>query len=414
MEKAIICALDLGDTSIRYKMDELKNLANACDIEVIYEIIQKAKEINNAYYVGSGKVDEIKMAINTLNADIVIFNNELSPAQIRNLEKKLDCKIIDKTLLILDIFAKRANTKESILEVELAQLKYMLPRLVGLRSSLSRQGGGFNAKGPGEKKIELDRRHIEAQIYKLKQELSKIIKDKEIRKNKRLNDNIPLVALVGYTNAGKSATMNTLINQFSDNQNKDVFEKNMLFATLNTSVRRLKTHTKQEFLLSDTVGFVSDLPHHLVNSFKSTLDEIKDADLLLHVVDISNPFYEDQIKTTNECLADINANNIETIYVFTKADLLENQFFPYYENSILISNKTNQNIDLLVNKIKELLFKDNTIVDLFIPYEESYVLPKLENIALVYNKNNIDNGILAKAELSKKLLFEYSKYIYKK
>ena len=169
MEKAIICALDLGDTSIRYKMDELKNLANACDIEVIYEIIQKAKEINNAYYVGSGKVDEIKMAINTLNADIVIFNNELSPAQIRNLEKKLDCKIIDKTLLILDIFAKRANTKESILEVELAQLKYMLPRLVGLRSSLSRQGGGFNAKGPGEKKIELDRRHIEAQIYKLKQ-----------------------------------------------------------------------------------------------------------------------------------------------------------------------------------------------------------------------------------------------------
>ena len=412
MEKAVLVGLDLNN-NIEYKMEELKNLAEACCIETVFIIIQKANEINNAFYVGSGKVKEIKMACNTYDADIVIFNNELSPAQIRNLEDELDIKVIDRSLLILDIFAKRANTKESILEVELAQLKYMLPRLQGLRKSLSRQGGGFNAKGPGEKKIELDRRHIEGEISKLKNEIAKINRSKETQKRRRLNENIPLVALVGYTNAGKSATMNTILSKYMNNEEKLVYEENMLFATLNTSVRRVKLKSNQEFLLSDTVGFVSDLPHHLVNSFKSTLNEVLDATLLLHIVDISNPFYKSQIETTNEVLASLGANHINTIYVFTKSDKLTEEFFPPYPNSILISNKNFENIDLLMNTIKDTLYPDNEILDLFIPYEKSSLLSLLERRACIYKKSHNDLGTIVKAEIGHELLSQFYPYLLK-
>ena len=412
MEKAVLVGLDLNN-NIEYKMEELKNLAEACCIETVFIIIQKANEINNAFYVGSGKVKEIKMACNTYDADIVIFNNELSPAQIRNLENELDIKVIDRSLLILDIFAKRANTKESILEVELAQLKYMLPRLQGLRKSLSRQGGGFNAKGPGEKKIELDRRHIEGEISKLKNEIAKINRSKETQKRRRLNENIPLVALVGYTNAGKSATMNTILSKYMNNEEKLVYEENMLFATLNTSVRRVKLKSNQEFLLSDTVGFVSDLPHHLVNSFKSTLNEVLDATLLLHIVDISNPFYKSQIETTNEVLASLGANHINTIYVFTKSDKLTEEFFPPYPNSILISNKNFENIDLLMNTIKDTLYPDNEILDLFIPYEKSSLLSLLERRACIYKKSHNDLGTIVKAEIGHELLSQFYPYLLK-
>lgn len=412
MEKAVLVGLDLNN-NIEYKMAELKNLAEACCIETVFVIVQKATEINNAFYVGSGKVKEIKMACNTYDADIVIFNNELSPAQIRNLENELDIKVIDRSLLILDIFAKRANTKESILEVELAQLRYMLPRLQGLRKSLSRQGGGFNAKGPGEKKIELDRRHIEGEISKLKNEISKINRSKETQKRRRLNENIPLVALVGYTNAGKSATMNTILSKYMNNEEKLVYEENMLFATLNTSVRRVKLKSNQEFLLSDTVGFVSDLPHHLVNSFKSTLNEVLDATLLLHVVDISNPFYKSQIDTTNEVLTSLGADYINTIYVFTKSDKLTEEFFPPYPNSILISNKNLENIDLLMNTIKDTLYPDNEILDLFIPYEKASLLSILERKACIYKKSHNDLGTIVKVEIGQELLPQFYPYLLK-
>lgn len=412
MEKAVLVGLDLNN-NIEYKMAELKNLAEACCIETVFVIVQKATEINNAFYVGSGKVKEIKMACNTYDADIVIFNNELSPAQIRNLENELDIKVIDRSLLILDIFAKRANTKESILEVELAQLKYMLPRLQGLRKSLSRQGGGFNAKGPGEKKIELDRRHIEGEISKLKNEIAKINRSKETQKRRRLNENIPLVALVGYTNAGKSATMNTILSKYMNNEEKLVYEENMLFATLNTSVRRVKLKSNQEFLLSDTVGFVSDLPHHLVNSFKSTLNEVLDATLLLHVVDISNPFYKSQIDTTNEVLTSLGADHINTIYVFTKSDKLTEEFFPPYPNSILISNKNLENIDLLMNTIKDTLYPDNEILDLFIPYEKASLLSILERKACIYKKSHNDLGTIVKVEIGQELLPQFYPYLLK-
>ena len=289
----------------------------------------------------------------------------------------------------------------------------MLPRLRGLRKSFTRQGGGFNAKGPGEKKIELDRRHIEGEISKLKNEIAKINRSKDTQKSRRLNENIPLVALVGYTNAGKSATMNTILSKYMNNEEKLVYEENMLFATLNTSVRRVKLKSNQEFLLSDTVGFVSDLPHHLVNSFKSTLNEVLDATLLLHIVDISNPFYKSQIETTNEVLASLGANHINTIYVFTKSDKLTEEFFPPYPNSILISNKNFENIDLLMNTIKDTLYPDNEILDLFIPYEKSSLLSILERKACIYKKSHNDLGTIVKAEIGHELLSQFYPYLLK-
>ncbi len=395
---------------IKYKMDELKNLVESCLMEVVYEITQKAQEINKATYVGTGKVSEIKTAINTLDADIVVFNNELSPAQIRNLEKQLDIKVIDRSLLILDIFARRAQTKEAMLEVELAQLKYMLPRLAGLNSSLSRQGGGFNAKGPGEKKLELDRRIIEKNIIKIQKELKIINIQHDNQKRKRLDQNIPIVALVGYTNAGKSATMNNLINRSNQKQDKLVFEENLLFATLSTSARKITLETKQSFILIDTVGFVSELPHHLVNSFKQTLSEILDAKLIIHVVDSSNEYYPQHIETTNEVLESIGCKDIDTIYAFNKADLLSNQFFPEYPNSILMSTKTNQNIDLLLNMIKETIFNDNQIVTLYFPYENANSLAQLEGKAKIIKKIHNDYGTTVKVEISSSLLEKYYKF----
>lgn len=412
MERAILVALDLNDLTA-YKMDELKNLAESSEMEVVYEITQKVKEINPAFYVGSGKVKEIKTAVNCCEADIVIFNDELSPAQIRNLESALDTKVIDRSLLILDIFARRAFTKESQLEVELAQLKYMLPRLSGLSGSLSRQGGGFNAKGPGEKKIELDRRKIEKQIVQLKKELESVDREHDTQKQRRLDLNLPIVALVGYTNAGKSATMNTLVTKFMDDESKLVFEKDMLFATLSTSVRRVELDKSRVFLLIDTVGFVSDLPHHLVSSFKTTLNQILDASLLIHVVDASNPYFENQIKTTNEVIKSLKAEAIPMMYVFNKADLLTTQFFPEYPNSLLVSNKTGQNIDLLVNRIKEQVFNNHEIVMMFIPYEESESLAYLENKTEILGKEFQDQGVKVKVDLPNSLLSKYGKYILK-
>ena len=221
------------------------------------------------------------------------------------------------------------------------------------------------------------------------------------------------MALVGYTNAGKSATMNTILSKYMNNEEKLVYEENMLFATLNTSVRRVKLKSNQEFLLSDTVGFVSDLPHHLVNSFKSTLNEVLDATLLLHVVDISNPFYKSQIDTTNEVLASLGADYINTIYVFTKSDKLTEEFFPPYPNSILISNKNLENIDLLMNTIKDTLYPDNEILDLFIPYEKASLLSILERKACIYKKSHNDLGTIVKVEIGQELLPQFYPYLLK-
>ncbi|HSP23335.1 MAG TPA: GTPase HflX, partial [Planococcus sp. (in: firmicutes)] len=293
MEKAILVGVQLQqDLHFEYEMEELRNLAEACEVEVVGEVMQNLDRIHPATYVGKGKVEEIKAFYEEAEANLIIFNDELSPSQIRNLEEELECKVIDRTMLILDIFSRRAKTREAQVQVELAQLQYMLPRLVGLRASLGRQGGGssggFSNRGAGETKLELDRRKIEDQLSKLHKELEHIRAQRETQRKQRTRTGTPVVSLVGYTNAGKSTIMNGMLAKTGQGEEKKVFEKDMLFATLDTSVRKIVLEDHKHFLLSDTVGFVSKLPHHLVKAFRSTLEEARNSDLLLHVVDVSN------------------------------------------------------------------------------------------------------------------------------
>lgn len=410
MDKAVLVGINLHEyIDINYQLDELENLANSCNIEVTYKIIQDILPTPN-FYVGSGKLDEIKMAAVDSDSSIVIFNDELTPAQLKNLENALELKVIDRSLLILNIFSSRANTHESALEVELAQLKYMLPRLVGLSSSLSRQGSGFNAKGPGEKKIELDRRLIQNNIVKIRKKLDEINKSKENMKNKRKNTGIPSVCLVGYTNAGKSSLMNRLVEEFGFIKSKTVYAEDQLFATLSTSVRHIILNDNTDFILSDTIGFISKLPHHLIESFKTTLSEVMSADLILHVVDVSNKYYTEQIKVTNNVLKSLNVT-APMIYVFNKCDLLDEQFFPEYDNSIIVSVKSNQNIYLLINKIKEYILNDYKIAVLHIPYSDYKMVNSLYTDEHIINIKELDEYVLVEAKIKNKNLHLYEKFI---
>ena len=360
IQRAILVGVDLNnDKNFDYSVEELKNLAEACSVEVADVLTQKLERVNSAHYIGSGKVEEVAHLVAKNDANLVIFNDELSPSQIRNLEHELQCKVIDRTILILDIFASRAKTREAQLQVEVAQLKYMMPRLIGLNASLSRQAGGIGSKGPGEKKLELDRRRIEEQIHKLNKELDALVLARQNQRKLRKKNATPVVALVGYTNAGKSTTMNALLNVSNAEADKSVFEKNMLFATLETSTRQIQLPDNKQFLLTDTVGFVSKLPHQLVKAFRSTLEEVTEADLLLHVVDLSHPEFQAQIEITNKVLDELGVKETPMVYVYNKADLVDNEFTPSTQEAVRISAKNLTNIDTLINSIKSHLLQSN-------------------------------------------------------
>ncbi|MCL2521421.1 MAG: GTPase HflX [Erysipelotrichales bacterium] len=413
MEKALLVFLDSEDPflPINYQIEELKNLAEASLISVVDIIIQKKSKPTPNFLIGRGKVEEIKNNISEQEIEIVIFNDELSPAQIKNLERELDVKIIDRSVLILDIFAKRAQTKEAMLEIELAQLRYFLPRLVGLTNSLSRQGGtsgSFSAKGPGEKKLELDRRRIYNQINRLEKELAKVHNEKKASAKRRNKSSTPIVGLVGYTNAGKSATMNNLIKR-SSSPKTEVLEKDMLFATLGTNTRRIKMSGFKEFILIDTVGFVSKLPHHLVNSFKSTLESINDCDLLIHVVDSSNPFYEKQIEVTNTVLDELKTVNVPTLYAFSKSDVSNKEFFmPDLENTILFSNKTLANFESLEKMIVSLLSEGYIETDLYIPHSEGKIISFIESNTIILAKIITENSIYYRIRVTE---IDFNRYL---
>ena len=353
-------------------MLELSNLAEACNIETVGEVTQNLDHPSSRFYVGTGKLEEITDLVEDTDANIVIFNTELAPSQLRNLEKALEIKIIDRTMLILDIFASRAKTKEAQLQISIAQLQYFLPRLVGLRASLGRQSGGVGAnRGAGEQKIELDRRKINDDITQLKKELKTVVLERQTQRKWRKKQGIKTVALVGYTNAGKSSIMNTFISMYHDDPSKEVFIKDMLFATLETAARRIDLPLHQSFLLTDTVGFVSNLPHHLVEAFKSTLEEISDADLLLHVVDVSSPEREQMQRVTNETLHSLGADKIPTIYLYNKADLLpegKKGRLKLDDDTYFFSTKTKEGFEELVARIQKELFDDFHKYSLLVPY----------------------------------------------
>ncbi|NLP30386.1 MAG: GTPase HflX [Clostridiales bacterium] len=375
--RAILVGLETEE-DISYYMEELGGLAEAAGIEVAGEMVQVRKQPNKSLYIGKGKVEELALMCEKLDVNLVVFNDELSGTQLRNLEDRLGVRVIDRTTLILDIFASRAVSKEGKLQVELAQLQYRLPRLTGLGKSLSRLGGGIGTRGPGEKKLESDRRHIRRRITDIKKEIEGIKKTRKTQRARREKTGIPLVALVGYTNSGKSAVMNRLLKD-AFNEDKLVAEKDMLFATLDTFQRNIKLSNNNEFILIDTVGFVSNLPHSLVDAFKATLEEVYYADLLLHIVDASYRDYEFHIEVTNDVINQIWPGYKDKILVYNKIDLLDSIDRTSMEgqNSVCISAKTGENIDELLRMIEKRLFSQGIRTALIIPYDRGEIASDL-------------------------------------
>lgn len=416
--KAILVGVCTGrDEVFNYEMKELVNLCEACNIECIETVTQNLAYTNNATYIGSGKLVELVELCNLLDVDYVVFNDELSPAELSNLADQIPCEIMDRTMLILEIFKTRAKTKEAMLQVEIANLNYMLPRLIGARKNLSRIGGGGGGgsgarRGAGETKLELDRRYIENRIYKLKQELDDVVLSRQTSRKSRAKNEVKTVAFVGYTNAGKSSTINSILNYVEGNVDKQVFVKDMLFATLETSTRRIKLANNHEFLITDTVGFVNKLPHHLVESFKSTLEEITEASLIIHLIDTSSPYVDWQIETTMNVLDKLHCSSIPCVYVFNKVDLVTNEIFipTSYTPSLRISNKKNIGIKELIEYIEKELFPDDITTTLLIPYTNGEVYNVLMEKANVHETNYIDTGTKVNVTLSKHLYELYKKY----
>lgn len=379
LERVIIVGTNIGayPHSLETSMKELSDLVFADGAEVVGEVTQNILKFNPKYLIGSGKVDEIKEMVELLEVDAVVFNDELSGIQVRNLEKRIKKKVIDRTNLILDIFGLRATTYEAKLQVELAMLEYQLPRLLGI-DGWSRTGGGIGTRGPGEQIIETDRRRLKREIDKIKEKLDKAKKTRDTTRTRRLDSNIPIVSLVGYTNAGKS----TILNRLKDEDSGEVSVRNMLFETLDPSSRKARLLSGREFIISDTVGFVSKLPTKIVEAFKSTLEEIKYSDLILHVIDASSEDLEIQYKTTMSILKDIDVLDKNIITVFNKVDKVNTEdinlplkVLP--EKKIYISAKKDENMDELLKIIEENLNEKYFDVKLKFAYSDTDLLYKL-------------------------------------
>lgn len=413
-QKAILVGVNLGQQrDFEYSMEELSNLAAACNIEVVGEITQNLQRVNPSHYIGTGKIQEVSLLANQTDANVIIFDDELSPSQIRNLEGELDCKVIDRTILILDIFSERAKTREAQLQVEVAQLQYMLPRLVGLRASLGRQSGGVGTKnkGVGEKKLELDRRKIEEKINALNKELEHLVFQRQTQRKQRKKNEIPVVSLVGYTNAGKSTIMNAMMEQTNPDSMKQVFEKDMLFATLETSVRNIALEDNKTFLLTDTVGFVSKLPHHLVKAFRSTLEEVAEADLLIHVVDYANPHYEQLIQITNDTLKAIGIENIPVLFAYNKADLTEHAIPKVEGQTVYMSAKQRIGLNELISVVRSHIFKDYVHCKMLIPYDQGQLISYFNEHATVLATEYENDGTLLTLDCKRNDMEKYQQYV---
>lgn len=411
--KAYIAGVNLNDPNFDYYLAELANLVEAANMEVVGQSRQNLEHVVAGTYFGLGKINEIKDMARGLRAKVLILNDELTPVQIRNLEKMTKLRIIDRTELILEIFSNRARTKQAKLQVQLARLEYELPRLHPSENNLDQQrGGGFANRGAGESKLELNRRTIGKQIAVIKKELKEIAGQEEIKAKRRNQNHIPKVALVGYTNAGKSTTMNGLLAEYTkENGEKQVFVKDMLFATLDTNVRRIELNNNFSFILSDTVGFISKLPHNLIESFKATLQEVKDADLLINVVDASDPNMIQMIRTTQNVLAEIGVKNTPMITAYNKADKSE-RHYPQIEGSgILYSAIDPESIKLLANLITKRVFANYQQVNLLLPLSAGKPLADLHENAQIIAENYRADGVHITARLAPEKQQQFQNYI---
>lgn len=420
VERALLVGLNIttnvkkvDDIDINESMEELKELAKAAGAEVVGDLIQNRPARDAAFYIGKGKVEEIKAYCDSLDATVVVFNDELSGAQIRNIEELVQRKVIDRTTLILDIFAQRALSKEGKLQVELAQLKYRLPRLYGMGGEMSRTGAGIGTRGPGEQKLEVDKRHILNKTADIRRELREVKKNRETQRAQRLKSNIPIVALVGYTNAGKSTLLNELIKTHKDySEEKEVLSKDMLFATLDVTLRKALLPNKKEFLVVDTVGFVSKLPHDLVEAFKATLEEVHYADLIVHVVDATNDSFEIQENTTKKVLKELDADNKPTIMAYNKIDKLDLDIYPKnQENVVYISAKQSINMDKLMDMIQDALMENTHKVELLLPYDKGDIFSRLKNKYNIEEFEYVENGIELTVSLDEEDYSIYKDYV---
>jgi GTP-binding protein HflX len=385
--RAILVGIEDAPDSVR-STEELAALAEAAGAEPAGCLLQARKLPDRSTYIGRGKLEELAALCASAKADTVICNDELSGIQLRNMEDKLGLRVIDRTILILDIFAARAGSKEGKLQVELAQLRYRLPRLTGFGKSLSSLGGGIGTRGPGEKKLETDRRHIRNRMNELERELREAASHRTVQRARRKKSGIPLVALVGYTNAGKSAVMNYIL-RATENGDKSVPEKDMLFATLDPYRRRIKLRDNKAFILIDTVGFVSKLPHTLVKAFRATLEEVADAELLVHVVDGARADCDFQIAVVSDVLAELGASRKDMITVYNKADLIREPAQPL--GVLSVSAARGDNMDRLLADIESAIFRDLRPARLLIPYDRgdivSYLCEKTPVSARAYTED---------------------------
>ena len=389
---------DIGD-DVEASLDELQELAETAGAETAAKVIQNREAVHPGTYIGKGKIQEVKNLLTALDANGIICDDELSPSQLNNLERELECKVMDRTLLILDIFAGRAVSREGKIQVELAQLKYRAARLIGLRNSLSRLGGGIGTRGPGEKKLEMDRRLIRERISRLKKELREVEEHRERLRTQRKRSNLKVAALVGYTSAGKSSLENALTGA-------DVLEDAMLFSTLDTTTRSLRLADTQEILLSDTVGFIRKLPHHLVEAFKSTLEEAKYADIIIHVVDASNPHQDTQMFVVYETLRQLGAEGKPVITVFNKQDKLETPgyFRDFHaEYSIPVSAKTGQGLEELKEALLEILRRDQVYIERLYSFAEAGKIQLIRTQGQLLSEEYVPDGIEVKAYVPKEI-----------
>ncbi len=416
-ERAVLVGMEyngmlntLGWT-IEDSVEELKQLADTAGAQVVARFLQKRPKPDPAFFIGKGKVQELALFVQQENVDLCIFDDELSPAQQRNIEQAMGIRVLDRTALILDIFAQRARTNEGKLQVELAQLQYNLPRIMGKGLSLSRLGGGIGTRGPGETKLEVDRRRIRDRIAYIKECIGKVKSVRTLHRASRNKASVPTVSLVGYTNAGKSTLLNTLTNS-------DIYAKDQLFATLDPTTRQLDLPDKQQAILTDTVGFIQRLPHQLVAAFQSTLEEVIEADVLLHVIDVSHELYKEQSNAVYHVLEQIGAKDKTIITVYNKIDKLpEDSALParltQEENSVCISAKAGLNLDKLLEMIAENL-KLKAVEEYFlIPYSESAVAAKLHSIGTVLEQEYLAEGTQLKVRLDANQLGEFEKYLSK-
>lgn len=403
ISKVILAGVDLSENDFEDSFAELQELAKTAGGDILASVTQKRHSIDKNYIFGAGKLAEIKELISNKSADLVIFNNNLSPSQITNLEKVLDCRVIDRTMLILDIFAQRAKTAEGKLQVEAAQLKYLMPRLVGRRSDLSRLAGGIGTRGPGETKLETDRRYIRTRLQKLEEEIKRLEKNRNILRRRRLKNREKTVAIVGYTNAGKSTLLNALTAS-------DVFEADKLFATLDPTTRRLMLPSGKNILITDTVGFIRDLPHEIVDAFKSTLEEAVIADLILIVADVSDPGCEEKIGVTEATLEEIGAT-ARRIVVYNKIDKT-GKHVADGENFLFVSAKTGFGLAALKEKIERFFEERFLEINVLFPWDEQSLLSTVKKDEIIKIENTDVGAVLTlKVSADNRYLNLWKKYL---